>query len=219
MSTPSDDDPPYTPPQWQQPQEQQGGWQSSWNQPQQDQQGGWQSSWNQPQQPEPNQWQQQTPQWAGYQPSPPTPGNAIASLILGIVRAVMDWPSYDLDMLERMDIPVVAGFAIVAAGLFQASRRKLELLRHCRRAGSLDPGVAAAIGQGLRLGFACCASCAGLTALLLVGGAMDLRAMAVVALAITAERLASAGERIACAVGAIMLGAGAVQLASALWQL
>ncbi len=102
MSTPSDDDPPYKPPQWQQPeqppQEQQSGWQSSWNQPQQDQQGGWQSSWGQPQpeqnqwqqQPQPNQWQQQqTPQWTGYQPSPPTPGNAIASLILGIVGIVM----------------------------------------------------------------------------------------------------------------------------------
>jgi hypothetical protein len=76
----SDEDPRN---QWQQPKEQSGGWQSSWQQPQQ---GGWQSSW---QQPGGNQWQQQpqeqTPQWGGYQPSPPTPGNAIASLILGIV--------------------------------------------------------------------------------------------------------------------------------------
>jgi hypothetical protein len=94
MSTPSDDDPPYQPPQWQQPEQkpEQGGWQSSWNQPQQDQPG-WQSSWGQPQdqqQPQPNQWQQQqTPQWTGYQPAPPTPGNAIASLILGIVSIVL----------------------------------------------------------------------------------------------------------------------------------
>ena len=99
MSTPSDDDPPDQPPQWQQPEQpkpqEQGGWQSSW--PQQDQQqGGWQSQWQQPeqnqwqQQPEQNQWQQQqTPQWSGYQPSPPTPGNAIASLILGIIGIVL----------------------------------------------------------------------------------------------------------------------------------
>ena len=102
MSTPSDEDPPRQP--WQQPeqdkpQQEQGGWQSSW--PQQDQQpGGWQSQWQQPeqnqwqqqqQQPvEQNQWQQQqTPQWGGYQPSPPTPGNAIASLILGIIGIVL----------------------------------------------------------------------------------------------------------------------------------
>lgn len=96
MSTPSDDDPPYQPPQWQQPEQQkpqeQGGWQSSW--PQQDQQqGGWQSQWQQPEQnqpPEQNQWQQQqTPQWTGYQPAPATPGNAIASLILGIIGIVL----------------------------------------------------------------------------------------------------------------------------------
>ncbi|MBE2319066.1 DUF4190 domain-containing protein [Solirubrobacter sp. CPCC 204708] len=101
MSTPSDDDPPYKPPQWQQPEQQpseQGGWQSSWQQPQEkpQQQGGWQSQWQQPQenqwqqQPQQNQWQQQqTPQWGGYQPAPPTPGNAIASLILGIVSIVL----------------------------------------------------------------------------------------------------------------------------------
>jgi hypothetical protein len=42
----------------------------------------------------------------------PEPALSIAtgSLILGIVRAVMRWPSYDLSMLERMEIPVVAGF-------------------------------------------------------------------------------------------------------------
>lgn len=45
----------------------------------------------------------------------PEPALSIAtgSLILGIVRAVMLWPSYDLRMLERMEIPVVAGFAPV----------------------------------------------------------------------------------------------------------
>jgi hypothetical protein len=45
----------------------------------------------------------------------PEPALSIAtgSLILGIVRAVMNWPSYDLGMLERMEIPVVAGFAPV----------------------------------------------------------------------------------------------------------
>jgi len=45
----------------------------------------------------------------------PEPALSIAtgSLILGIVREVMSWPSYDLGMLETMDIPVVAGFSPV----------------------------------------------------------------------------------------------------------
>jgi hypothetical protein len=36
---------------------------------------------------------------------------ATATLIVGIVRAVMEWPSYELVELERRGIPVVRGFA------------------------------------------------------------------------------------------------------------
>ena len=41
----------------------------------------------------------------------PDPGLMIASatLIVGIVRAVMQWPSYDLSMLEKLPVPVVRG--------------------------------------------------------------------------------------------------------------
>jgi len=45
-------------------------------------------------------------------------------------------------------------------------------------------------------------------AILLVIGIMDLRAMAVVAAAITLERLAPAGERVARAIGAVVVGQG-----------
>src|SRR5689334_4391265 len=41
----------------------------------------------------------------------PDPGLMIATatLIVGIVREVMTWPTYDLSILERMPVPVVAG--------------------------------------------------------------------------------------------------------------
>ena len=52
--------------------------------------------------------------------------------------------------------------------------------------------------------------CAGLMAILLVVGVMDVRAMAVVTAAITLERLAPAGERVARAIGAVVVGAGLV---------
>jgi predicted metal-binding membrane protein len=52
-------------------------------------------------------------------------------------------------------------------------------------------------------------------AILLVSGVMDLRAMAVVAAAITIERLAPAGERVAQAIGAVAVGAGLVLIARA----
>lgn len=130
-----------------------------------------------------------------------------------LLEAALRWPP-----LARA-VPLAAGLALITAGLFQASRWKLAMLGHCREASSHGIGAAAAIGQGLRLGLSCCVSCAGLTTLLLVGGVMDLRAMVVVAVAITAERLASTGERVAGATGGLMLGAGVVQLTQASWLL
>jgi predicted metal-binding membrane protein len=56
----------------------------------------------------------------------------------------------------------------------------------------------------------------GLIAILPVVGVMDLRATAVVAAAITVERLAPAGERVARAIGAIVVGAGLFLLVRAL---
>ena len=76
--------------------------------------------------------------------------------------------------------------------------------------------VDAAWRHGLRLGLHCSYSCAGLTAILLVLGVMDLRAMVVVTAAITLERLAPAGERVARAIGAVIVGAGLFLIARAL---
>ena len=67
----------------------------------------------------------------------------------------------------------------------------------------------------MRLGLHCSCCSAGLTAILLVMGVMDLRVMAVVTTAITAERLAPAGERVARAIGVIAVGAGMLLLARA----
>jgi predicted metal-binding membrane protein len=52
-------------------------------------------------------------------------------------------------------------------------------------------------------------------AILLVIGVMDLRAMAVVAAAITVERLAPAGEGVRRALGAVVVGAGLFLIAQA----
>ena len=69
--------------------------------------------------------------------------------------------------------------------------------------------------HGLCLELRCGYCCAGLVAILLVIGVMDLRAMAVVAAAITVERLTPAGERVARAIGAVVVGAGLVLIARA----
>jgi predicted metal-binding membrane protein len=69
--------------------------------------------------------------------------------------------------------------------------------------------------HGLRLGLHCSSCCAGLTAILLVVGVMDLRVMTAVTAAITLERLAPAGEHIARAIGAVVVGAGMLLIARA----
>jgi predicted metal-binding membrane protein len=60
----------------------------------------------------------------------------------------------------------------------------------------------------LSLGLHCTNCSVGLMAILLVIWVMDLRAMAVVAAAITVERLAPVGEPVARATGAVAIGAG-----------
>lgn len=120
--------------------------------------------------------------------------------------------------------PVWSGMIVLFAGAFQFTAWKARHLASCRQASAWDAAFAVNAGtawrRGLRLGVHCIHSCAGLTALLLVMGVMDLRAMAVVTAAITAERVAPAGERIARAVGAITVGTGlllTVRAARASW--
>jgi predicted metal-binding membrane protein len=117
--------------------------------------------------------------------------------------------------------PISLGVVVLLAGAFQFTAWKARHLARCRQAPVRDSTFPAAAGtawrHGLRLGLHCIHSCAGLTALLLVMGVMDLRAMAIVTAAISAERLAPAGERIARAVGAVTVGAGLLLTARAVW--
>jgi predicted metal-binding membrane protein len=118
-------------------------------------------------------------------------------------------------------VPIAVGVIVLIAGALQFTAWKAHQLDCCREApgrGRLlaaDPGTA--WRHGLRLGLHCSRCCAGLTAILLSLGVMDLRAMAVVTLAITAERLAPAGQRVARAIGVVLVGASVVMIARAAW--
>jgi predicted metal-binding membrane protein len=108
--------------------------------------------------------------------------------------------------------PIVGGAVVLIAGALQFTAWKARHLSCCREAPGCDRTLPADAGtawrHGLRLGLHCSHCCAGLMAILLVIGVMDLRAMAVMAAAITVERLAPAGERVARAIGAVVVGAG-----------
>ena len=108
-------------------------------------------------------------------------------------------------------VPVLTGLVILIAGAVQFSDWKMHHLGRCREApGSgrpLSADATTALWHGLRLGLHCCLCCSNLTAILLVIGLMDLRAMFIVTAAITAERLIPS-DQIARATGVIAAGAG-----------
>jgi len=115
-------------------------------------------------------------------------------------------------------VPVSLAVVVLLAGAFQFTACKARHLAYCRGPDSTFPADAlTAWRYGVWLGLHCSRACAGLTAILLVIGVMDLRAMAAVTAAITAERLAPAGERIAWAAGAVSIMAGVYLLGRAAW--
>jgi predicted metal-binding membrane protein len=109
-------------------------------------------------------------------------------------------------------VPIATGVLVLMAGALQFTAWKAHHLACCRQAPGhgrpLPADAGTAWRHGLRLGLHCSYCSAGLTAILLVTGVMDLRVMAIVSAAITIERLAPAGERVARAVGAVVNGAG-----------
>jgi predicted metal-binding membrane protein len=120
-------------------------------------------------------------------------------------------------------VPLAMAVVIVLAGAFQFTSCKARHLACCRPASRhalpLRANAGTAWCHGVALGFQCVQACAGLTAILLVIGVMDLRAMAVVTAIITAERLAPAGERIAWAAGAVSVATGVYLMGRAAWLL
>ena len=110
-------------------------------------------------------------------------------------------------------MPIAVGVVVLIAGAYQFTAWKARELASCR-ALPADPGTA--WRYGLRLGLHCSRCCAGLMAILLVIGVMDLRAMAAVAAAITIERVAPVAERVARATGVVVVGAGLFLIGNAL---
>jgi predicted metal-binding membrane protein len=116
-------------------------------------------------------------------------------------------------------VPIAVGAVVLFGGALQLTAWKARHLACCREAPvtgrMLQGDVGTAWRHGLRLGLHCSQCCLGLMAILLVIGVMDLRAMVLVAAAITVERLAPSGERVARAVGAVVIGAGVFLIARA----
>jgi predicted metal-binding membrane protein len=144
----------------------------------------------------------------------------VLGLIVFVVGAALAESAMRVPGLARA-VPVSLAMVVLLAGAYQFTARKAHHLACCRPSHTGDPALPSGAGNawryGVWLGLQCCRACAGLTAILMVIGVMDLRAMAVVAAAITAERLAPAGERVAWAVGAVSVVAGMYLMGRAAW--
>jgi predicted metal-binding membrane protein len=115
------------------------------------------------------------------------------------------------EMIARAT-PWLAALTVCAAGALQFSSWKARLLACCHREERCggEPTRRSALRSGARLGVRCVYCCASLNAVLLVIGVMDLRAMALITIAISAERLMPAAGVTPRVIGVVLLLVGAV---------
>jgi predicted metal-binding membrane protein len=115
--------------------------------------------------------------------------------------------------------PIAAAVVVLIAGALQFTPWKARHLACCREAAvsgfSTSATASTAWRHGVRLALLCAPCCANLMAILLVVGTMDLRVMAAVTAAITAERLAPTGDRVARGIGVAVVGTGLILLVRA----
>jgi predicted metal-binding membrane protein len=139
----------------------------------------------------------------------------MAAFPLGVALAALEMQQPPL----ARAVPFAVAAVVLLAGLNQLTAWKARQLACCREAPGcgrrLPADAATAWRHGVRLGVHCSRCCAGMMAILLVMGVMDLRAMVIVTAATTLERVAPAGERFARATGAVFVGAGLVLVARA----
>ncbi len=110
-------------------------------------------------------------------------------------------------------VPMAAAVVLLLAGCLQLTAWKARLLGRCRDASVCGPS---GWRHGFRLGVNCILCCTSFMTILLVTGVMNLAAMAVVAIAITIERLAPRPAHVARAFGVVMITSGTFALALAL---
>jgi predicted metal-binding membrane protein len=140
-------------------------------------------------------------------------GMAVFPLGVVLTEIVMQEPA-----LARA-VPISVGVVVLMAGCFQFTACKARHLACCREATGLGRTLPAGAGtawrHGLRIGFHCSFCCAGLMAILLVIGVMNIRAMVILAAIITVERLVPDGVRVVRVIGAVVVGAALFLIARA----
>jgi len=123
---------------------------------------------------------------------------AYGLLAYGIFRVIQSAHIHALSW--QADGPLIAGAAIVVAGLYQLSPLKRSCLRHCRSStpsvlGGWRPGWPGAVLTGFEHGAFCIGCCWGLMLILFALGVMSIVWMLVIAGLIFAEKVLPFGVR------------------------
>lgn len=140
----------------------------------------------------------------------------LAAYPLGVVMAAVEmrWPA-----LAR-SVPAATGVVLLIAGCIQFTAWKSRQLRCCLEAPDWTRSPAKdyrnAWRHGIRLGVHCTLCCSSFMMVLLVSGVMDIGVMAILAAAITLERLIPKSKFAAYASGAVISVAGMLIIARAL---
>jgi len=137
---------------------------------------------------------------------------------VGIALAAAEMQSEGLSRL----VPLATGAVLLIAGCVQLSGWKARQLALCRDSpqcvAAQSADARSGWAHGLHLGVHCGLCCSGYMMILLVTGVMNLGMMALVATAITIERLVPYPQRIARTAGLVVIAAGAIAIVRALLQ-
>ena len=109
--------------------------------------------------------------------------------------------------------PLLAGAAIVLAGVYQLTPLKRVCLRHCRTPLSFvmhhwHSGAVGAVRMGILHGAWCVGCCWALMVVLFAVGVMSITWMVVLAAIVFAEKVFPSGERAALALAVVLIGFG-----------
>lgn len=134
------------------------------------------------------------------------------------VVAALFQHSAQLNSVLALEHPLHRAALLFAAGVFQFSRTKMRCLKGCRHPALFfvlhwRDGIGGAFGMGMHNGVLCVGCCALLMALLFVGGVMDMRWIAALALWALAEKTLPFPPQKTAAVAGLALVGGA------LWQI
>jgi predicted metal-binding membrane protein len=151
-------------------------------------------------------------------------GYLLVWIAFALLATLVQWAferSALLDFAMAGSSNVVGGLLFVAAGSYQWTRVKEMCLAQCQtpfaflmRQGGFRRDALGSLMLGLRHGAYCVGCCWALMTLLLVGGAMNLLWIVLLALLIVVEKGTPSGRPIAHLVGIILVAAGAWLLAT-----